>query len=91
MGTHLSAQRIPVFNEYQHDNLDGFQKSFRRCALDESSLSIESVDVYVYGGNCILSSTCDIYRTSYANGCFTTKCGILKDWQDTSSITTIQD
>ena len=43
MGTHLSYQR-ELSNEYQHDRvLDGFQKSLRPCALDESSVSIRRV------------------------------------------------
>ena len=37
-----SAQR-ELSNEYQHEGSDGYQKSLRHCAWDESSLSIGRV------------------------------------------------
>ena len=35
-------------NKYQHDGLDGFQKSLRPCTLDEGSLRIGRVKDFIY-------------------------------------------
>ena len=50
MGTHLRVliKSYPMNTNKQ--GLDGFQKSLRPCALDESSLSIGRVSIHSGGG-----------------------------------------
>ena len=38
-----------ISNEYQHDRVEGFQKSLGPCALDESGLSIGRVNMLEHG------------------------------------------
>ena len=45
-----STQR-ELFNEYEHDGSDDFQKSLHPCAYGESSLSIRRVKVLAIVGN----------------------------------------
>ena len=45
-GYSVERTQRELSDEYQHDRVfDGFQKSLRHCALDESSLSIGGVNV----------------------------------------------